>query len=88
MGRSVIGRAAFGTWVASASWDHELLAFDRREDDDLEQVAGAVGADEEPTVGFFSGVFDRTRMVDGVEHALVGDAVFASSATPCLRAQS
>jgi hypothetical protein len=48
--------------------------------DDLERVAGAVGADDEPAVRVFAGVFDEQRMVDSV--------VDVVSATPCLRADS
>jgi integrase len=36
-----------------------------------------VRADEQPTVGVFSGVFDRERMVDCVDDVVVGDAVLA-----------
>jgi hypothetical protein len=61
--------------------DHDLRAFGGDQHHGLEQVAGGVRADEQPTVGVFSGVFDRERMVDCVDDVLVGDAA-------CLRAAS
>jgi hypothetical protein len=57
--------------------NHNLRAFGREQDDDLKQVACGVRADEQPTVGVFSGVFDRERIVDCVDDVLVGDAVLA-----------
>ena len=59
--------------------DHDLRALDRDEHDHLEQVACGIRADEQPPVGVFSSVFDRERMVDGVEDVW--------SATLCLRAE-
>jgi len=44
---------------------------------DLEQVARAVWADDEPAVGVFAGVFDEERMVDGVVDVVVVDTVLA-----------
>jgi hypothetical protein len=60
--------------------DHDLRAFRSDQHDHLEQVASGVRADEQPTVGVFSGVFDRERIVDCVDDVPVGD--------PCLRAES
>jgi hypothetical protein len=57
--------------------DHDLCAFRRDQDDHLEQVGCGVRADEQPTVGVFSSIFDRERMFDCVNDVLVGDAVLA-----------
>jgi hypothetical protein len=48
---------------------------DGRQDDHLEQVAGAIRPDDQPTVGIFADVFDSERMVNGVQDVLVGDTV-------------
>ena len=53
----------------------DLVAVVSHQDDDLEQVGGAVGADDEPTIGILSEVLNRDSEVDGVEHVFVGHAV-------------
>jgi hypothetical protein len=55
--------------------DRDLSAIGRDQDDHLKQVACGVRADEQPTVGVLSGVFDDERMDD-------------VRAKPCLRAES
>jgi len=60
--------------------DHQLGVLAGHQDDDLEQVAGPIRPDGQPTVGVFAGIFDRERMVDGVW--------MSWSATPCLRAEA
>lgn len=47
------------------------------EDDDLEEVAGAVGADHEHLrrVGVRADVDNHDRAIDGVENIRIGDAV-------------
>jgi hypothetical protein len=60
--------------------DRDLSAVGRDQDDHLEQVACGIRADEQPTVGVVSGVFDRECMVDYMDDVLIG--------TPCLRAES
>jgi hypothetical protein len=47
----------------------------RVDDADLEQVGGGTGADEhrEPVID----VFDEDRVVEGMDHVVVADAVFA-----------
>jgi hypothetical protein len=57
--------------------DHDLRAFGRDEHDHLKRVACGVRADEQPTIGVFSGIFDRERIVDCEDDVLVGDAVSA-----------
>ena len=57
--------------------DHERIVVSADEDNDLEEVAGTVRADEQPSVWFLSGVFGRERMINRVEDVLVGDAVLA-----------
>jgi hypothetical protein len=37
-----------------------------------------VGSDDEPPVGIFAEVVDDERLVDRVEHVVVGDAVTTS----------
>jgi hypothetical protein len=60
--------------------DHDLRAFRSDQHDHLEQVASGVRADEQPTVGVFSGVFDREPWSIAF--------TMSWSATPCLRAES
>jgi hypothetical protein len=55
--------------------DRDLRGFGSYQHDHLKQVAGGVRADEQPTVGVFSGVFDRERIVDCVDDVVVGDVV-------------
>jgi len=57
--------------------NRQLGRLDGHQDDDLEQVAGAVRADDQPTVWIFAGVFDRECMVNSVLDVLVGDTVLA-----------
>lgn len=57
--------------------NHELVAFTRGHDHDLEQVRSTVWAEDKPAVGFLSGVFNGERMIDSVEDVLVGYAVLA-----------
>lgn len=58
--------------------DRKLGALHRDEDHHLEQVPGAIRADDEPPIGVFSGILDSERMIDGV--------MGVPSAMPCLRA--
>ena len=57
--------------------DHDRIAVSADEDNDLQEVAGTVRADEQPSVWFLSGVFGRERMIHSVEDVLVGDAMLA-----------
>jgi hypothetical protein len=57
--------------------DRELAVLDGRQDNHLQEVAGAIGPDDEPAVGIFDGVFDGERMVDGVMDVLVDDTVLS-----------
>lgn len=58
--------------------DDGLVTFAVHEHDQFEQVAGGVGADDEPSVGVLAEVFDRERVLDGVEDVGVVDAVATS----------
>ena len=55
--------------------DDQLVALGRDEHDELEEVGGSVRSDDESTVGIVTEIFDHERVVDGVEHVVVGDAV-------------
>jgi hypothetical protein len=44
--------------------DRELVVLDGRQDNHLQEVAGAIRPDDEPAVGVFAGVFDGERMVE------------------------
>jgi hypothetical protein len=57
--------------------DRELVALGSRHDDHLEEVARAIGSDDEPTVGIFASIFDDQSMIDGVKDILVSDAVLS-----------
>jgi hypothetical protein len=58
--------------------DDQLVAFSRDEDDNFEQVRGAIGADDQPSVWVFAEVVGDYRVVSGVEDVVVSDAVAAS----------
>jgi len=53
--------------------DRELGALDGGQNDHLEQVAGPIRPDDQPTVGIFAGVFDSERMVDGMMDIRIRD---------------
>jgi hypothetical protein len=55
--------------------DDQLVALGRDEHDELEQVGGSVRSDDEPPVGIVTEIVDDERVVDGVDHVGVGDAV-------------
>lgn len=55
--------------------DDQLVALDRDEHNELEQVGGSVRSDGELPVGIVTEIVDDERVVDGVEHVGVGDAV-------------
>ncbi len=55
-----------------------LVAFGGDEHDELEEVGGLIGSDDEPSVGILAEVVDDHGVVDRVEHVVVGDAVAAS----------
>lgn len=55
--------------------DGDLVIVAGDQHDDLEQVAGPVGPEEQPAIGVFTGIFDGQGMVDGVEDVLIGDTV-------------
>lgn len=55
--------------------DDQLFAFGGDEHDELEQVGGSVGSDDEPSVGIFAEVVNDERVIDRVEDVAVGDAV-------------
>ena len=57
--------------------DRELGSLDRRDDHDLEQVPGAIRANDQPAVWIFASVFDCERMFDGVIDVLVHDTVLS-----------
>jgi len=44
-----------------------LVALGGDEDDDFEQVGGAVGTDEQPSVGIFADVVDDDAVFDRVD---------------------
>jgi hypothetical protein len=46
--------------------------------DKFEEVGRLVGSDDEPPVGIFAEVVDDERVLDGVEHVVVGDAMTPS----------
>ena len=46
-------------------------------DDDLEKVAGMIGTDDQPSVGFLADVVNDESVFDGVEDVAVCDAVAA-----------
>ena len=56
----------------------QLVALGGGEDDDLEQVGGAVGTDEQPSVGILADVVDDDAVFDGVEHVVIADAMASS----------
>ena len=56
--------------------DH-LVALVCHKHDDLEKIRGAVGTDDEPTVGIVAQILDDHRVPDGVQHVLIDDAVAA-----------
>jgi DNA-directed RNA polymerase specialized sigma24 family protein len=55
--------------------DRELGVLNRRQSNHVQEIAGAISTDDQPTVGIFAGVFDGERMVDGVMDVLVNDTV-------------
>jgi len=57
--------------------DDDLVAFTGHEDDQFEQVAGGVGADDKPSVGVLAEVLHRQGALGGVEHVGVVDVVTA-----------
>jgi len=58
--------------------DGDPVALGRDHDHDLEQVARAVGTDDEPAIWVLASVLDRERSGDGVVDVLVLDAVASS----------
>jgi hypothetical protein len=58
--------------------DDELVAVARNENDDLEQVAGAIWADDQPSIGFLAEVVD--------DESVAMAWVMSSSSTPWRRA--
>jgi hypothetical protein len=54
--------------------DH-LGALLGQQHDDLEHVGGAGWPDDELPIGVLAEVFERQRVVDGMEHLFVSDAV-------------
>lgn len=54
-----------------------MRAFCGDHHDHLEQVAGAVWTDDEPSVRVLTGVFDRERMIYRVDDVQVRDTVLA-----------
>jgi hypothetical protein len=58
--------------------DDELVAVTRNENDDLEQVAGAIWADDQPSIGFLAEVVDDESVRDGVGDVVVVDTVASS----------
>ena len=57
--------------------DDHLVAFSGDEDDDLKEVRGVVGADDQPSVRVLAQVVDDHGVFDGVEDVVVSDAVAA-----------
>jgi hypothetical protein len=55
--------------------DDHLVAFAGDDDDDFEKVCGAVGTDDQPSVGVLAQVVDSHRVFDGVEDVVVRYAV-------------
>lgn len=56
--------------------DH-LGSLDRDQHDDFEEVPGAVGTDDEPSVRLLADIFDRQSVLDGVEHVIAVHVVSA-----------
>ncbi|MDQ3723500.1 MAG: hypothetical protein M3376_10645 [Actinomycetota bacterium] len=59
--------------------DGDLVSVAGDQHDDLEQVAGPVGPEEQPAIGVFTGIFD------GQAWSMAWRT--SSSATPCRRAE-
>ena len=55
--------------------DRELGVLDRGHHNDLQEVAGSIMPDDQPTVGIFACVFNSERIVNGVMDVLVHDIV-------------
>ena len=58
--------------------DDELVTVTRNENDDLEHVAGAIWADDQPSLGFLAEVVDDESVRDGVGDVVVVDTVPSS----------
>jgi hypothetical protein len=58
--------------------DHELVAVTRNENDDLEQVDGAIWADDQPSIGFLARSSKTRSVRDGVGDVVVVDTVAPS----------
>jgi len=58
--------------------DDQLVAFRRDEHDQFEEVRCTVRADHEPTVRVVAEVIGDRRVLDSMEHVVVGDAMTAS----------
>ncbi len=58
--------------------DDHLVALGRDEHDDLEQVPGAIGSDDELAIRVLADVVDDEAELDGVDDVVVIDAMAAS----------
>lgn len=55
--------------------DDDLIALPIEQDDELEDVASCIRSEDEPAIRIFAEVVDHQRVLDGVEHVLLGDIV-------------
>lgn len=55
--------------------DDDLIALLVEEDNELEDVASCIRSEDEPAVRIFAEVVDHQRVLDGMEHVLLGDIV-------------
>lgn len=58
--------------------DNELDAVTRDEHDDLEQVAGAIWTDDQPSIGILAEIVDDESVPDGMGDVVVAHAVASS----------
>ena len=55
--------------------DDQLVALDGDEYDDLEQVRRPIRPDDEPPIRVLAEIVDHDRVLDRVQHVVIGDAV-------------
>lgn len=55
--------------------DEDLGAFLADQHNDFEEVASGVRSEDQPPVGILTEVVDDQRVLDGMEHVLLGDIV-------------
>lgn len=55
--------------------DDDLIALPVDQDDELEEVASCIRAEDQPAIRVFTEVVDLQRVLDRMEHVFVGDIV-------------